>query len=183
MFEMQGVRMMHCTIWTEGVREIVSARDSDVKFIVSDHPVTIYNHAIPPDAKGNDYPNEPSIALKGSQTIFPLNRDFCLILTNLEYAQNNSANPLEKRTFAGNYRKFGLTECSRRVQSGISPPAKKTGSIRKRRRLSHGQICVMFSFHPKMAFGSLAVKCSLVSIAARFIIKTHMAELRRSVSF
>jgi hypothetical protein len=71
---------------------------------VGDHPVTIYNHAIPPDGTGNDYLNEPSIALKGSQTIFPLNRDFCLILTNLEYAQDNSANPLEKRTFAGNYR-------------------------------------------------------------------------------
>lgn len=104
MFEMQGIRMMHCTIWTEGVREIVSAQDADVKFIVSDHPVTVYNHAVPPDAKGNGHPKEPSIALKGSQTIFPLNRDFCLILTNLEYAQDHSANPLEKRTFAGNYR-------------------------------------------------------------------------------
>jgi hypothetical protein len=104
MFEMQGIRMMHCTIWTEGVREIVSAQDVDVKFIVSDHPVTIFNYAISPDAAGNRYPNEPSIALKGSQTIFPLNRDLCLILTNLEYAQDHSANPLEKRTFAGNYR-------------------------------------------------------------------------------
>jgi Protein of unknown function (DUF4238) len=104
MFEMQGVRMIHCTIWTEGVREIVSALDAEIKFIVSDHPVTVYNCAIPPDARGNGYPSEPSIALKGSQTIFPLNRDFCLILTNLEYAQNHSANPLEKRTFAGNYR-------------------------------------------------------------------------------
>lgn len=104
MFEMQGIRMMHCTIWAEGVREIVSAQDADVKFIVSDHPVTIYNYAIPPDAASNGYPNEPSIALKGSQTLFPLNRDFCLILTNLEYAQDHAANPLEKRTFAGNYR-------------------------------------------------------------------------------
>jgi hypothetical protein len=104
MFEMQGIRMMHCTIWTEGVREIISAQDADVKFIVSDHPVTIFNYAIPPDATGNGYPNEPSIALKGSQTIFPLDRNFCLILTNLEYAQDHSASPLEKRTFAGNYR-------------------------------------------------------------------------------
>lgn len=104
MFEMQGIRMMHCTIWTEGVREIVSAQDADVKFIVSDHPVTIYNYMIPPEAAGNGYPNEPSIALKGSQTIFPLSRDFCLILTNLEYAQDHLANPLEKRTFASSYR-------------------------------------------------------------------------------
>jgi len=104
MLEMQGIRMMHCTIWTEGVREIVSALDADIKFIVSDHPVTIYNFAIPPTTQSNAYPNEPSIALKGSQTIFPLSRDFCLILTNLEYAQDHSTNPIEKRTFAGNYR-------------------------------------------------------------------------------
>ena len=31
MQEMQGIRSMHCTIWAEGVREIISAEDSDVK--------------------------------------------------------------------------------------------------------------------------------------------------------
>jgi len=104
MFEMQGIRMMHCTIWTEGVREIVSAEDADVKFIISDHPVTIYNHAIPPKAGTAAYPSDPTIALRASQTIFPLNRDFCLVLTNLEYARDPSTPPLEKRTFARNYR-------------------------------------------------------------------------------
>ena len=104
MMEMQGIRYLHCTIWTEGVREIISAENSDVKFITTDHPVTIYNHALPPDAPGCAYPQDPSIALKGSQTIFPLGRDHCLILTNLEYAQDPSASPLEKRTFARNYR-------------------------------------------------------------------------------
>ncbi|WP_327196048.1 DUF4238 domain-containing protein [Sphingomonas sp. ERG5] len=104
MMEMQGVRMLHFTIWTEGVREIVSAQDADTKFIVTDHPVTIYNHAVPPTAAMCAYPNDPSITLKASQTIFPLNRDFCLILTNLEYAQDPAAPPLEKRTFARHYR-------------------------------------------------------------------------------
>jgi Protein of unknown function (DUF4238) len=104
MFEMQGIRMMHCTIWTEGVREIVSAEDADVKFIVSDHPVTIFNYAAPPEAQACAYPNDPTIALKASQTIFPLTRNFCLILTNLEYARDPSTNPLDKRTFARNYR-------------------------------------------------------------------------------
>jgi hypothetical protein len=104
MFEMQGIRMMHCTIWTEGVREIVSAENADVKFIISDHPVTIYNHAAPPGAQMCAYPGDPAIALKASQTIFPLNRDFCLILTNLEYAKGPSCNPIDKRTFARNYR-------------------------------------------------------------------------------
>ena len=103
MQEMQGLRMINCTIWTEGVREIVSAEDSAVKFILSDHPVTIFNSAVPPEAPGCAYPLDPSIALKGSQTIFPLNRDFCLILTNLEFARDPAANPLEKRTFARNY--------------------------------------------------------------------------------
>lgn len=104
MLEMQGIRMMHCTIWTEGVREIVSAEDADTKFIVSDQPVTIYNHASAPEAQACAYPNDPSIALKASQTIFPLNRDFCLILTNLEYARDPATSPLDKRTFARNYR-------------------------------------------------------------------------------
>jgi hypothetical protein len=50
------------------------------------------------------YPLDPGIALRGSQTIYPLNRDFCLILTNLEYAKDPSTSPLEKRTFARNFR-------------------------------------------------------------------------------
>lgn len=105
MFEMQGIRMMHCTIWTEGVREIVSAETASVKFLVSDHPVTIYNYAITPDARDCTYPHDPSIALKASQTIFPLNRNYCLILTNLEYARDQSVDPVEKRTFARNFRR------------------------------------------------------------------------------
>lgn len=104
MFEMQGIRTMHCTLWIEGVREIVSAENSEVKFIASDHPVTVYNHAALPDALMCQYPYDPSIALNASQTIFPLTRDFCLILTNLEYAQDPATSPLEKRTFAHNFR-------------------------------------------------------------------------------
>ncbi|WP_407146508.1 DUF4238 domain-containing protein [Bradyrhizobium sp. ORS 86] len=104
MFEMQGIRTMHCTIWTQGVREIVSAGNAEVKFIVSDHPVTVYNYARSPDTSVCAYPQDPGIALKASQTIFPLNRDLCLIFTNLEYAQDPSTSPLEKRTFARNYR-------------------------------------------------------------------------------
>ena len=76
MFEMQGIRMLHCTIWVGAVREIVSAEDADVKFIISDHPVTIYNHAVPPTEGTCAYPLDPGIALRGSQTIYPLNRDF-----------------------------------------------------------------------------------------------------------
>jgi hypothetical protein len=104
MFEMQGIRMLHCTIWAGGVREIVSAEDSAVKFITSDHPVTIYNHAVPPTDRACAYPLDPGIALRGSQTLYPMDRNHCLILTNLEYAKDPSTGPLQKRTFARNYR-------------------------------------------------------------------------------
>jgi hypothetical protein len=99
MIEMQSIRTIHCTLWAEGVRELVSAEDSDVKFIVSDHPVTVYNYACPPGTELCEYPNDPDVALKGSQTIFPLDKNRCLILTNLEYAQDpENVNPVEQRT-------------------------------------------------------------------------------------
>lgn len=104
MREMQGIRMLHTTIWSQCVREVVSAEDSDVKFIVTDHPVTIYNHAVPPDVPGCSFPNDPGIAQKASQTLFPLSRNHCLILTNLEYANDPSTAPTEKRTFARSFR-------------------------------------------------------------------------------
>jgi len=105
MTEMQALRMIHCTLWTEGVRELVSATESDVKFILSDHPVTIYNYACPPDSELCEYPSDPDIALKGTQTIFPLDKNRCLILTNLEYANApDDVNPLEQRTNANRVR-------------------------------------------------------------------------------
>ncbi|HDM8169332.1 TPA: DUF4238 domain-containing protein [Vibrio harveyi] len=106
MIEMQSLRTMYCTLWAEGVRELVSAEDSDVKFIVSDHPITVYNYACPPDSELCEYPNDPDISLKGSQTIFPLDKNRCLILTNLEYAQDpENANPTEQRTNANRMRR------------------------------------------------------------------------------
>jgi hypothetical protein len=104
MFEMQGIRMLHCAIWVGSVREIVSAEDSDVKFITSDHPVAIYNYAVLPTDVACAYPLDPGIALRGSQTLYPMDRNHCLILTNLEYAKDPSTDPLRKRTFARNYR-------------------------------------------------------------------------------
>lgn len=103
MFEMQGIRMLNVTTWTTGVREIVSAEQAGVKFILSDHPVTVYNHAVPPSDARNRHPGDPSPALKGSQTLFPLGPDHLLILTNLEYAKDPAVRPDVKRTFARNY--------------------------------------------------------------------------------
>ena len=107
MLEMQALRQMHCTMWLEAVREVVSAEDSDVKFIVSDHPVTIYNPQCPPDAVQCRYPDDPPIELIGSQTLFPLTANHCLILTNLEYAQDPSGVDLFRPR--QNPRHFGTT--------------------------------------------------------------------------
>lgn len=101
MEQMQSLRQMHCTMWSESVREIVSAVKSPVKFLVSDHPVTIYHPMLPPDAIECQYPDDPGIELIGSQTIFALNANYCLILTNLEHAKDpENAAVLSRRTNA-----------------------------------------------------------------------------------
>lgn len=105
MVEMQGLRFIHCTMWTEGVREIVSASESDVKFIISDHPVTVYNAATPPESAGCAYPSDPSAEWIGTITVFPLDADSCLILSHLEYAKNpgtsNLTTPRTNARFRG----------------------------------------------------------------------------------
>ena len=104
MKEMQAIRQLHSTIWSEGVREVVSAKNSNTKFILSDHPVTVYNHAYPPEDEDCIYPNDPTIALVSTQTIFPLDINHCLILTNYEYAKNpRTVDPTKKRTNARNF--------------------------------------------------------------------------------
>jgi Sodium Bile acid symporter family len=40
----------HTTMWAEGIWEIVRARNTQTKFIVSDEPVTFYNSRLPPSA-------------------------------------------------------------------------------------------------------------------------------------
>lgn len=109
LLEMQTLMKMNIALWTEGVREIVSAKDSNVKFILSDHPVTTYNYSISPKDIASKYPYEPPIPLKATQTIFPLNMNECLILTNFEYADKpNTVDPKEKRTNP-NYFRESLT--------------------------------------------------------------------------
>lgn len=101
MVEMQALRLMHATMWSECVREIVSAKSSNVRFLVSDHPVTVYNGALPPQATECLYPLDPGIDLVGTQTLFALDAEHCLILTNLEYAEDPAgAQLLARRTNA-----------------------------------------------------------------------------------
>lgn len=108
MVEMQSLRYTHCSIWTEGVREIVSAKNSSIKFLISDHPVTIYHREFPPEAAECIYPFDPGIELLGSQTIYPLDADHCLILTNLEYAQSPDATDVSLLRTNARYRSRSL---------------------------------------------------------------------------
>jgi hypothetical protein len=94
--EMQALRLMHCTMWAEGVREVVSAADSDAKFIVTDHPVTVYNAQIDPTSPDCVYPLDPMVASLGTQTVFALDADTCLIFTHLEYAKGPARQDLTR---------------------------------------------------------------------------------------
>ncbi|HUU40860.1 MAG TPA: DUF4238 domain-containing protein [Desulfatiglandales bacterium] len=95
---MQQILQIHGTIWTESVWEIVDAGNADIKFIVSDHPVTMYNPSCSPDSLSCRYPLDPMISLIGTRTLFPLDKNHCLILTNRQYAlAPNNVDPLAER--------------------------------------------------------------------------------------
>jgi SEC-C motif len=76
---------------------------------VSDHPVTVYNAAAPPTAVECEYPDDPPSEWVGTQTVFALDANTCLILTHLEYAQApNEVDLTAARTHA-RYRGQSLT--------------------------------------------------------------------------
>lgn len=104
MGEMQGLRLMHCRMWTEGAREIVSAKGSGAKFIVTDHPVTFYNAATPPTHARCAYPSDPAFDWIGTITVFPLNDENCVILSHLEYANDPGTERLMAQRTNARYR-------------------------------------------------------------------------------
>jgi hypothetical protein len=91
-------------MWMEGTWEIVSARNSATKFIISDDPVTFFNRKIYPGEAA--YPGGDDFPKVGTRTIFPLGPDFCLIITHLQLIRNPRCKPLETRV---NARLFGTT--------------------------------------------------------------------------
>lgn len=98
------IREIHRTIWTEGVWEVVSAEKSDVKFIISDNPVAFYNPKIFPLNNASYGFHNIMIDLIGTRTIYPLDINHCLIITNRQYALNPGKDSLKVRT---NSRVFG----------------------------------------------------------------------------
>lgn len=85
---MLELRQLYCAIWTECVWLIADASQSNTKFIVSDHPVTVYNRVCGPRSQWCRNPNDPDIRFQGTHTIFPLTLDRVLILTNLSWVRN-----------------------------------------------------------------------------------------------
>ena len=98
---MQSLFQQYGTMWMEGIWEIVHARQSSIKFIVSDVPVTFFNRNIIPG--GYPYPGIPDFPMIGTRTIFPLSSESCLIITHLQLVRNPWNNPTEMRQNARSF--------------------------------------------------------------------------------
>ncbi len=79
---MQKLYQVYNAMWAEGIWELVHARRSAQKFIISDDPVTFYNRRIYPGEV--PYPGGDDFPKVGTRTIFPLSMDCCLIITHLQ---------------------------------------------------------------------------------------------------
>lgn len=113
---MGQIHQIHVTIWLEGVWEVLECDASPTKFIVTDHPVTTYNKGMFPLSRDLVYPYDAPITLLGTHTIFPLNLNRCLVITNLGYVRNPAINPMKPRE---NPRTFATTMWDiRKVQTG-----------------------------------------------------------------
>ncbi len=82
------LRQLYCAIWTVCVWLLADATWSDTKFIVSDHPVTVYTRRCGPRSQWCRGFNDPDIQLHATHTIFPLSMEKALILTNLSWVRN-----------------------------------------------------------------------------------------------
>jgi hypothetical protein len=93
-----SLRSLYGAIWAECAWQIADASESATKFIVSDHPVTVYNRSCAPGhplwCKGA---NDPDVRLQATHTLFPLSSERLLILTNRSWACNPHRAPLEPR--------------------------------------------------------------------------------------
>lgn len=97
LLQLQQLQQLFCAIWTECVWSIVDASSSEVKFLVSDHPVTVYNQGCFPASEWCRGFKDPAISQTGTQTLFPLSDDKLLILTNLSWVRYPYGNPTKNR--------------------------------------------------------------------------------------
>lgn len=88
LFKLQELQQIFCALWTECIWSIVDASNSDTKFLLSDHPVTVYNRVCFPLSKWCRGYRDPDIWFSGTHTLFPLSLERMLILTNLSWVRN-----------------------------------------------------------------------------------------------
>lgn len=98
------LRNLYSAIWTECIWLIADASQSDTKFIISDHPITVYNRVCGPRSQWCRGSNDPDIWLNGTHTIFPLSLDKVLILTNLSWVRNPYQSPVKQRPNSNPFR-------------------------------------------------------------------------------
>jgi len=85
---MQQFQALHCVSWTEGVWALLDANRSETKFIISDHPVTVYNRdCFPASARCRGF-LDPEVWRVGTHTLFPLTPTRLLVITNLSWVRN-----------------------------------------------------------------------------------------------
>jgi hypothetical protein len=88
MHSLQRHQIIYGTLWSEAVWQIADASESKTKFIVSDHPVTVYNRRCFPGSRHCTGFNDPDIRSVATHTVFPLSLNKVLILTNLSWVRN-----------------------------------------------------------------------------------------------
>lgn len=91
---MQKWRRHACTMWAEGLWELVTTTQDQVGFIFSDDPVTLYNGGVHPSTPFRVWQNDPVFLWRGTRLVMPLSRRDCLIITHVEHARE----PLLERT-------------------------------------------------------------------------------------
>lgn len=111
----QKLKSLFSVIWLEGVWEIVSAEKTKTKFIVSDNPIILYNKKCYPGSKHCSFPSDPMIEYIGTQTIFFLDFEHCLIISNREYVFDERPKLLKFRKNVGYFRNvfFNFTDIIR----------------------------------------------------------------------
>jgi hypothetical protein len=97
LFALQRYQMLFCAIWTECVWSIVDASESEHGFLISDHPVTVYNQGCFPGSNWCREGKDPHTWLSGTHTLFPLRPDKLLIMTNLSWVRYPYGNPIRPR--------------------------------------------------------------------------------------
>lgn len=97
LYALQQLQALFCAIWTESIWSIVDASESGVGFLLSDHPVTVYNQGAFPGSRWCRNGLDPHTWLNGTHTLFPLSPSKMLVLTNLSWVRHPYGNPLKNR--------------------------------------------------------------------------------------